>query len=65
MSGSNRTPSRCRVCGFTEVRTDEVVDGGVLFLGWCPRCDDRFTSRTPGLRRAALERMPEADVRAA
>ncbi len=42
-----RTLTRCLVCGFAEVRTDEVVDGGVVFLGECPRCDHRWTSRAP------------------
>ena len=27
-----RTVTRCLVCGFTEIRTDEVVDGGVVLL---------------------------------
>lgn len=65
MSGSDRSTSRCCVCGFPEVRTDEVADGGVLYLGWCPRCDHRFTSRAPGLRPVPLQRTPEDHVRAA
>lgn len=40
--------SGCPVCGFSEVRTDEVVHGGVVFLGLCPRCDHRWTSAVPG-----------------
>jgi len=39
--------ARCGVCGFSEVRTDEVVDRGVLFLAECPRCDHRWTSPEP------------------
>jgi hypothetical protein len=38
---------RCVICGFSEVRTDEVVDRGVLFLAECPRCDHRWTSPEP------------------
>ena len=37
--------ARCGICGFSEVRTDEVVDRGVLFLAECPRCDHRWTER--------------------
>ncbi len=65
MSGSNLGPSPCRVCGFAELRTDEVLHDGVLFLRWCPRCDHRVTSRTPGLRPASLEGVSDAHVRAA
>jgi len=38
---------RCCICGFSEVRTDEVLDGDVVFLAECPRCDHRWTSREP------------------
>ncbi len=38
---------RCYICGFSEVRTDEVVDRGVLFLAECPRCEHRWTSQEP------------------
>jgi hypothetical protein len=38
---------RCCICGFSEVRTDEVVDRDVLFLAECPRCDHRWTSLEP------------------
>jgi hypothetical protein len=44
-----RTLRRCLVCGFSEVRTDEVVERGVLLLAECPRCDHRWTER-PVLR---------------
>jgi hypothetical protein len=40
-----RTLTRCLVCGFREVRTDEVIDRGVLLLNECPRCDHRWTER--------------------
>jgi hypothetical protein len=37
----------CRICGFSEVRTDEVLDRGILFLAECPRCEHRWTSQEP------------------
>jgi hypothetical protein len=40
-----RTLTRCLVCGFREVRTDEVLERGVLLLNECPRCDHRWTER--------------------
>ena len=40
-----RTLTRCLMCGFREVRTDEVVDRGILLLNECPRCDHRWTER--------------------
>jgi len=42
-----RNLTRCLVCGFTEVQTDEVVDRGLVFLGECPRCEHRWTSSVP------------------
>ena len=45
-SGLNRRV-RCGICGFSEVRTDEVVDRGVIFLAECPRCEHRWTSQEP------------------
>ena len=47
MSAMTRTQGRCLVCGFSEIRTDEVVDRGVVFLAECPRCDHRWTSSEP------------------
>ena len=50
MSTSLRAPARahtCPVCGFAEVRTDEAVDRGIVFLAECPRCEYRWTSRAP------------------
>lgn len=43
----SRTLTWCDVCGFAEVRTDEVLDAEVLFLAECPRCENRWTSREP------------------
>ena len=40
-----RTLTRCLVCGFREVRTDEVIDRGLLLLNECPRCDHRWIER--------------------
>ncbi len=40
-----RTLSRCLVCGSSEVRTDEVIDRGLVLLAECPRCDHRWTER--------------------
>jgi len=42
-----RNLTRCLICGFTEVTTDEVVDRGLVFLAECPRCEHRWTSPTP------------------
>ncbi len=47
VSASFNRRLRCCICGFSEVRTDEVVDRGVLFLAECPRCDHRWTSPEP------------------
>ncbi|MDH3212937.1 MAG: hypothetical protein OEM05_10675 [Myxococcales bacterium] len=48
-----RTLTRCLVCGFAEVRTDEVIDHGIVFLAECPRCEHRWTSPVPGPVRPA------------
>jgi hypothetical protein len=40
--------SPCRVCGFSEVRTDEVVDRGAVLLAECPRCEHRWTQPASG-----------------
>ncbi len=58
----DRTLTRCRVCGFAEVRSDEVVDGGVVFLGECPRCEHRWTSRALLEPRLARPRPPARAV---
>ena len=42
-----RTLTRCLVCGSSEVRTDEVIDRGIVFLAECPRCEHRWTSHAP------------------
>ena len=38
-----RTLTRCLVCGSNEVRSDEVVDRGLVLLHECPRCEHRWT----------------------
>lgn len=43
-----RTIHRCRVCGSVEVRTDEVVDRGLVLLAECRRCEHRWTDAAPG-----------------
>jgi len=57
MATTSRTTLRCRVCGFTEIRTDLVLDPGPVLLASCLRCDHRFTSR------AELEARSPARVR--
>jgi transcription elongation factor Elf1 len=52
-----RSITRCLVCGFREVRTDEVIERGVVMLHECPRCDHRWTecSLAPALAGVAHE----------
>jgi hypothetical protein len=45
LPGLWRSVRRCRVCGFAELRTDEVVERGIVLLAECPRCEHRFTLR--------------------
>ena len=45
-AGFNRR-LRCCICGFSEVRIDEALDRGVIFLAECPRCEHRWTSQEP------------------
>jgi len=54
MNAAIRTLTRCLVCGFTEIRTDEVVDRGVVLLAECPRCRHQWTRR-PGAAGRARE----------
>jgi len=60
MGTLSRTTLRCRVCGFTEIRTDVVMDRGAVLLASCERCDHRWTSRAEAL---ALESRMPARVR--
>ena len=59
----SRTVERCQVCGFTEIRTDEVVDRGVVFLAECPRCDHRWTSVQPIAATVTTTRFQRVAVR--
>jgi len=57
--------TRCLVCGFTEIRTDEVLDRGLVLLAECPRCEHRWTERpvaqlVPVQREAGPEEFPSA-----
>lgn len=45
LSLADRTLSRCLVCGFREVRTDAVIDRGLVLLAECPHCDHRWIRR--------------------
>ena len=58
-----RTLTRCLVCGSSEVRTDEVVDRGLVFLAECPRCEHRWTSPTPLEAPATVEHLPARMLR--
>ncbi len=50
-----RLLTRCRICGFSEIRTDEVVDRAPLLVAECPRCEHRFTRRAaPAGQRVAV-----------
>jgi hypothetical protein len=60
---SNRTLTRCLVCGSAEVRTDEVIDRGLVLLHECPRCEHRWT-RPGGDRGGAEAQVPTAPRRA-
>jgi hypothetical protein len=51
-----RTVHRCRVCGFAEVRTDEVIDRGLVLLAECPRCEHRSVQPSPVRPRRAAPR---------
>ena len=52
----SRTLIRCLVCGSSEVRTDEVIERGVVFLAECPRCEHRWTEHAPPARPGAVRR---------
>ncbi|MAE94527.1 MAG: hypothetical protein CL910_07710 [Deltaproteobacteria bacterium] len=56
MTRPTRTLTRCLVCGFREVRTDEVVDRGLVLLAECPRCDHRWTERAAPARSVMASR---------
>jgi len=47
---------RCPVCGFAELRFDEVAHRGVLELAECPRCEHRATRPLPSRMQPAAAR---------
>jgi hypothetical protein len=55
-----RRPTRCLVCGFREVRTDEVFDRGLVLLHECPHCEHRWTQP---VERAASVMLPARRLR--
>jgi len=58
-----RTLRCCLVCGSREVRTDQVIERGILMLNECPRCDHRWTER-PQLAPATIAARTAAVVAA-
>ena len=62
---ADRTLVRCLVCGSNEVRTDEVIDLGWVFLHECPRCDHRWTQRAEPSRVRPVLRAAEPVANAA
>jgi hypothetical protein len=64
MTPANRTLTRCLVCGFTEVRTDEVIDRGVVLLAECPRCQHLWTERPGSMSHRVASPGDAADVAA-
>jgi hypothetical protein len=58
-----RKLTRCRVCGFAEIRTDEAVDRGPVFLAECPRCDHRWTESLATLQPAQVRPVRHAQFR--
>ena len=61
----SRTLTRCLVCGFAEVRTDSVVDRGVVLLAECGRCEHRWTSSLPDAGGGVAGRASAVVVRSA
>ena len=55
-----RTLTRCLVCGFSEVRTDEVFHRGIVLLHECPHCEHRWTQPT---ERPAAVSVPAQQLR--
>jgi len=54
MNAATQTLTRCLVCGFTEVRTDEVIDRGIVLLAECPRCQHLWTVRPAATGRRSV-----------
>ena len=60
MLSPERTIWRCLVCGSNEVRTDVVVDRGIVMLAECPRCDHRWTESPAPPTSPLIARAPKA-----
>jgi hypothetical protein len=58
-----RKLTRCLVCGFAEIRTDEAVDRGLVVLAECPRCDHRWTESPAALQQAPVHVVRRAPFR--
>lgn len=58
-----RMLTRCLVCGFAEVRTDEAMDRSPIFLAECPRCDHRWTESPQRLQPARVPPVRSASFR--
>ena len=54
LQATHRTLTQCLVCGSREVRTDEVVDRGLVQLHECPHCEYRWTASGVPLAVAAV-----------
>lgn len=61
----DRTQTRCLVCGFSEVRTDEVFDRALVLLHDCPHCEHRWTQAPPPLAATAVPTRHVREVPAA
>lgn len=60
LSTVTRTTVRCLVCGCGEVRTDEVLERGLVLLAECRRCSHRWTRRSEALRVPGAAPAPSA-----
>ena len=65
LSAPTRTLNRCLICGFSEVRTDAVVDRGLVMISECPRCEHRATWRVPSYEQAQVSWPERAPARVA
>jgi hypothetical protein len=67
MTPAHRT-ERCRVCGSSSLRTDEVVHVGRWLLAECERCQYRWTAeltdrpRSRGARRSPVAAVARTEV---
>ena len=61
----DRSQTRCLVCGFSEVRTDEVFDRALVLLHECPHCEHRWTQEASALAQPLLATRHAREVPAA